>query len=745
MSSTPATLKIGPRLGVQHQTAPTELSRRARLFIRLAGFSALALYGALRWRALLTGAPTARLLGLFALAVAVVVLVPVARRVGRPAAVIVAIGLCLLALPVAGVPWQDFIHVRVAVSAREIGNGLSGLPNTLVPYEGGAPAIRLVIVLGAAVLLLDGAIVLAFASQELGDARRAGAALPLLALAVVPSTLVHPEFPYLQGLLLFALLAVFVWGERVRPDGTGLAFMLLAVTGVAGAIVGPQLDQHHPWVNYRAWAGTLARPAVESFDWNQRYGPLRWPHDGRVVMTVTAAHGNYWKAEDLDVFNGYAWVAGSVGSTPLPAPRNTAVARWSEAIRVQLDALRTDDVIASGYADQPSLVPSGVVPGAAAGTWLAAEPLGPGASYTDYIYSPHPSARALAHAGNDYPTADLAPYRTLGIPNSGLRTAVIEEVGFSPYRRGLAEPTPGPLGPYASAFALARRLAAGTSTPYGYVQAVMRYLDAHYTYNENPPARQYPLESFLFNDKIGYCQQFSGAMAMLLRMGGVPARVAAGFTSGARGAHDQWLVSDLDAHAWVEVWFPHYGWVQFDPTPASAPARGGGGGPPVLRDQTPRPNAVSSASRRNQGSSGSSSTAAHGKVSSGAGPWPVVLALVALAVVVLLVGLVWRRPRRLEDRLAELERALARTGRPLSPDMTLAGLEHRYRDAPAAAEYIRSLRLNRYGGSVTTPPPGGRRALREQLRHGLGLTGRLRALWALPPRLGNGLGRPGNP
>ena len=43
---------------------------------------------------------------------------------------------------------------------------------------------------------------------------------------------------------------------------------------------------------------------------------------------------------------------------------------------------------------------------------------------------------------------------------------------------------------------------------------------------------QYPLESFLFKDKYGYCQQFAGAMALLLRMGGVPARVAVGFTQG---------------------------------------------------------------------------------------------------------------------------------------------------------------------------------------------------------------------
>jgi hypothetical protein len=57
-------------------------------------------------------------------------------------------------------------------------------------------------------------------------------------------------------------------------------------------------------------------------------------------------------------------------------------------------------------------------------------------------------------------------------------------------------------------------------------------------------------------------------MALMLRYLGIPARVAAGFTSGEydRRTHE-WTVTDHDAHTWVEAWFPHYGWVPFDPTP----------------------------------------------------------------------------------------------------------------------------------------------------------------------------------
>ena len=70
-------------------------------------------------------------------------------------------------------------------------------------------------------------------------------------------------------------------------------------------------------------------------------------------------------------------------------------------------------------------------------------------------------------------------------------------------------------------------------------------------------------------------------MALMLRYLGIPARVAAGFTSGAfdpasPGATEgTWRVNDRNAHAWVEVWFKGYGWLPFDPTPG----RGNLGGP----------------------------------------------------------------------------------------------------------------------------------------------------------------------
>ena len=98
-----------------------------------------------------------------------------------------------------------------------------------------------------------------------------------------------------------------------------------------------------------------------------------------------------------------------------------------------------------------------------------------------------------------------------------------------------------------------------------------------FVYDEQPPAPiggTPALVDFVNETKRGYCQHYAGAMALMLRLLGVPARVAVGFTSGEYSADDkEWVVKDTNAHAWVEVWFPEFGWIPFDPTPGPRAAR----------------------------------------------------------------------------------------------------------------------------------------------------------------------------
>jgi transglutaminase-like putative cysteine protease len=741
MSAEAHTIHVPARSDRARGRDVSDVTPRRRTLVRLTTFGALGLYGIDRWMTLMRSPPVWRLIGLLALTMALAGLVPLARRRSRVGAGVLGVGLVLAALPTAGLRWHWVVHLKIAVSADRIGTGLQALPNVLVPYLGSDHAVRLVIVLGAAVLLLDAAAVIALAPRTFGDGRRAAAALPLLALGVVPSTLVRPQLPYLQGLVLFALLAAFLWGERLRRDGAATALAVAAVAGVAGALVAPRLDTHRPWIDYRSWTGTLVRTHVDTFNWNQTYGPLRWPRTGHQVLTVAARSADYWKAEDLDEFNGQAWVLGEPVSDPvaLPRPSDASETRWTQRVAISITGMRTVNVIGAGFSSLLTGLDGVTVSGSDPGTLVARRELGPGTSYTVSSYSPRPSAaqlRAVAH--RRYPANATVPYRTLSIPQTGLGPGTVAEIEFPVWRAG------GSFGqqvvrasPYARAYALAQRLARQARTPYDFVAAVKRYLSRGYTYDEHPPAARYPLESFLFTHKLGYCQQFSGAMAMLLRMGGIPARVAAGFTSGGfqKESHT-WQVSDTDAHAWVEAWFPRYGWVRFDPTPTSAPARGGNAPDPIIKNLSGLSGSQTiAAPRREIGVNATTGKPVSVAGGSGLSPWLALPALLVLAAIGRLAWILLHPAGGTEQLLAELRRAMARTGRPLSDDATLATLEHRFADSPAAAGYVRSLRLARYGAADTPPTAAQRRALRRQLAFGLGASGRLRALWALPPRL----------
>jgi transglutaminase-like putative cysteine protease len=738
-----------------------------RPLVRLAAFAALGLFAVQRWGTLMQPAPTWRLLGLLALAVALAGIAPVllereravALRGGRaePVSALgapLAVLAILAAFPLAGVPLAWTVHLRVAVTADGIGQGLSALPGIFMPYSGINEWVRVSMLLGAAILLLDAAMLLAFAPAGLGDMRRAGAALPLIALVAVPAISLHPHLAYLQGLLLLALLAFFMWGERVSADRRGGVVLAIAATGAIGMIVAPALDEHSPWIDTQNIAGGLTPAHVEHFNWAQGYGSLTWPQTGNTVLDVTASPkvwtGEYWKTENLDTFDGRGWLVAGLSTGAAPRLPAATVARWTQTVTVTIRAMQTNEVIAAGKAEQPQHLATSAVPGSSAGTWITQTQLGPGDTYTVQVYTPHPSPALLARAGDTYPTeiqhSDLAltfPQQSVG-PAVGPQTVLFPAFGsrrLAPKNEtdprhfsGLAAIAGSP---YAPAYALAQRLAHGARTPYAFVQRVWSYLNGNgYQYDQYPPPTPYPLETFLFLNRIGYCQHFAGAMALLLRMGGVPARVSTGFATGNPDpATKRWLVSDRDAHAWVEAWFPHYGWITFDPTPAAAPARGGrtpinSGG--ILGGS----GGLSKLGGRTGGLPGSAATGISG-VHSGGSLSPVVLAMLGVLAVALVLALVtWTRSGGLDadGLLAELERALVRSGRPISDGVTLVALERRFRSSPGAAAYVRALRMARFAGDGALPTLRQRRALRAQLRAGLGLWGALRALWALPPR-----------
>ncbi|MGY5882186.1 transglutaminaseTgpA domain-containing protein [Modestobacter lacusdianchii] len=126
-----------------------------------------------------------------------------------------------------------------------------------------------------------------------------------------------------------------------------------------------------------------------------------------------------------------------------------------------------------------------------------------------------------------------------------------------------------------SVTALADELTGPEQTPYERVRAILglftdRANGFTYTLSTQPGTTGDDLADFL-RLRRGYCEQYAGAMAVLVRAAGVPARVVLGYTPGReRGEDDARVVTTDDGHAWVEVWFAGLGWIPFDPTPIAA-------------------------------------------------------------------------------------------------------------------------------------------------------------------------------
>ncbi len=153
----------------------------------------------------------------------------------------------------------------------------------------------------------------------------------------------------------------------------------------------------------------------------------------------------------------------------------------------------------------------------------------------------------LRAAGTDYPAAIRTQYLTVpegAIPPGGdadkLLKAILAEV---------ADPT----------------------NPYDVASTMVDYFQSSVNFKYDADVRDLPCEGLstvecFARHRRGYCLYYASTMAMLLRQEDIPTRLAAGFLPGKRDARLYETVSQSAAHAWVEVYFPDYGWVEFDPT-----------------------------------------------------------------------------------------------------------------------------------------------------------------------------------
>lgn len=744
---------------------------------RLAAFAGLALLAASRYAGIEARTPGGRVVGIVAVAIiaaAALILIRMphaARRRTRAlvaaARVVALAGLLAVALLIAGVPAHLLDPARWGTLESNVRGGIETLSWALWPYLGSSTWARLDI-LSALPAVLIAAAALAFwpapsgrrAAALTNGARQLGAITLLLALYVIGVLDGRRSSATLDGVLLFALLAAWLWPPRLPRRRAAWAIAWLATGGALAAVITGPIGGGRAWLNYRSWDLLSSAGSRAGFSWDQTYGPIAWPRSHRVMFTVKGAGPQLWKTTTLDRFDGLRFVRSGVDMwsvVDLPTPVQD---RWYTFASFSIEGLGADLLPTEQGTTMGVYFNRATRRASDGATRVVGPALRKGDAYTVLAYVPRPGSAQLRAAPRTFPEQYLR-YTAFDLPSanqSGLDLAATDPQ--TPGRffgdRTVSAPAPGLTvagapgavarilaSPYGQVYRLARRLADGARSTFDVASAIQGYLKASYTYGEQPPPRRYPLASFLFDDRVGYCQQFSGAMALMLRMDGVPARVAAGFLPGRydpRTKRSQ--VRAIDAHSWVEVYFGGIGWVPFDPTPPATS--------PTTKTVAPFASASSAALAAGLIAPGrrapaTGRNAVRGATAAADGPpsWAISAGLAGgLALLVLaswLIGyLRLRRSLAGDAELAsrELERALRRLGYAIPTTVTLAKIEQRVRHhgGPEAARYVRLLRERRYAsaGDVTATLRDRRRLRRGLTRH-LGVDARLRGLWVLPP------------
>ena len=727
-----------------HRLADWAASRELETPLRLIAFAALASYVGAAWVAMVVSPPSGRTTLVIVIAVAAAVAMSLLRdrRVPRLAAHVlaaaIAVGAVALGAMAIGVPARLVLPWHWGELAGNLGTGLGGLWTADYPYTGSVGWTRLALLLGLPAAL-GVSLALGFWPTRAPRPRLRTAALVVLLIAYGTSmTVAPPSDPLLRGLGLLLLASAWLWlpGSGLRRGALGV--VLVAGCGLIALPVASALDGRQPWLDYRHWGSSRAAGPTEAFTWDQAYGPLTWPRAGRQMLSVQSPHPYYWRAAVLDDFDGTSWVQSTgPGTAPLQLPQGSAThlnPAWIHDVTYTVDHLRSDLAVVAGTPLAPPQLDGLTV--VDRGLLLPSNrSLTEGDSYTVRSYIPDPRPSQMRQTPQRVPGA-LAPDTELTLPDG--RPVDVPLWGAA--SSGEEDRTLS-ASAYGGVYSLARQITAGRTTEYGAVKAIESYLGEHYRYSEFAPIKRLALRTFLLDVHRGYCQHFSGAMALMLRMVGIPARVAAGFSPGRPDSNGNYQVTDFDSHSWVEVYFNRIGWVTFDPTPAGSPAqsRTSGLGASIASPASSQADLKGDRRRKTNGASPDATLSGPGPGGSSLPPvWVWGGLLAGLGVAGLLVV---RRRRSVVDDVddAYLREVTAALRRLRSWDLrgaTLLGLEQRLRaeGGPGAAAYLAHLREGRYGPESPGPPTSrDRRAVRRDLAAGRGVWGRMRALAAMPP------------
>lgn len=287
---------------------------------------------------------------------------------------------------------------------------------------------------------------------------------------------------------------------------------------------------------------------------------------GDQVVFLASAPNNrryYWRSRVFDNYDGGRWSsAAGIRLTDPEPPLDIVQDTFSTAARVPVQQQFTMGLSASrlvyaapqplridlatrsdlSYATDQSMIMSVIRP---------MRVLYEGESYTATSLVSNATADQLRQAGTEYPQWVRDTYSAYFPSVSGRTIQLAQQIVTD----------------------------AGATTPYDQAKAIETWLRTNIAYNEvipQPPDGVDPVDWVLFDIREGYCNYYASAMVVMLRSIGVPARMAAGFAQGSWDDSERaFVVRERDAHTWVEVYFPGYGWIEFEPTSAQAPLNRG--------------------------------------------------------------------------------------------------------------------------------------------------------------------------
>ncbi|NLD75327.1 MAG: transglutaminase domain-containing protein [Acidimicrobiales bacterium] len=282
-----------------------------------------------------------------------------------------------------------------------------------------------------------------------------------------------------------------------------------------------------------------------------------------VVFTVRADGGTFWRGQVYDRWDGRHWTRSDVRRFPLDG--GTEVVPAADDLgasgddlltqRFQMDALYSDVVFAA--ASPVSIEAHHAIAQGADGTLVTADvALGRDSSYTVVSRRATLDEEVLRAAPDVVP--DHITQRYAAMPVATDRVV-----------------------------SMAREVTAGAANDYDRIRALERWMGERTEYSLDAPLSPEGVDvvdHFLFESRLGWCEQVASSLVVLARANGIPARLVTGYVPGELDRlTGTYVVRARHAHAWTEVWFADVGWVAFDPT-ASVPLAGADRSGPTLAD-----------------------------------------------------------------------------------------------------------------------------------------------------------------